>query len=255
MRDLDLAAVGHPGQERLEWPLVLHLPQLLDLHFPPPFFLAMWARRFSRRPLTSDARMIPQHTPARHVDLPEFGRANPPRSRVDILDSSGHNVGCSVFTTLPRPGPRGSRTPINVEGSSNLPDVRWPDKARCAADAAGGHRPEPPPLDPGRGAEPVRPEPAKVAVGARGKGAEARGPAESCIFILLSGGLSQIDTLDPKPQAPSEIRGPYRPIASAVPGVRVTEMMPRLATLADRYCLVRSMSHAETDHVTAARRC
>ena len=79
-----------------------------------------------------------------------------------------------------------------------------------------------------------------------------RSRAESCIFILLSGGLSQIDTLDPKPGAPSEIRGPYRPIDTSVPGVQVTEMLPRLATLADRYCLVRSMSHADTVHVSAA---
>ncbi len=83
-------------------------------------------------------------------------------------------------------------------------------------------------------------------------GAGRRGRAESCIFILLSGGLSQIDTLDPKPGAPSEIRGPYRPIDTSVPGVQVTEMLPRLATLADRYCLVRSMSHADTVHVSAA---
>ena len=85
-----------------------------------------------------------------------------------------------------------------------------------------------------------------------GEGSKARGPAESCIFILLSGGLSHIDTLDPKPRAPGEIRGPYRPIDSAVPGVHVTEMLPRLAALADRYCLVRSMSHADTVHVSAA---
>ncbi len=85
-----------------------------------------------------------------------------------------------------------------------------------------------------------------------GEGSRARGSAESCIFILLSGGLSHIDTLDPKPGAPAEIRGPYRPIASAVPGVELAEMLPRLATLADHYCLVRSMSHAEPDHVSAA---
>jgi hypothetical protein len=76
--------------------------------------------------------------------------------------------------------------------------------------------------------------------------------AKSCIFVLLSGGLSQIDTLDPKPEAPSEIRGPYQSIATSVPGVQVTEMLPRLATLADRYCLIRSMSHADTNHVSAA---
>jgi hypothetical protein len=85
-----------------------------------------------------------------------------------------------------------------------------------------------------------------------GEGSKARGPAQSCIFVLLSGGLSHIDTMDPKPRAPREIRGPYEPIATAVPGVHFTEMLPRLATLADRFCVVRSMSHAEPDHVGAA---
>src|SRR5690349_3371552 len=80
----------------------------------------------------------------------------------------------------------------------------------------------------------------------------AAGTADSCILLLLSGGLSHLDTLDPKPAAPAEIRGPYRPIATSVPGVQVTEMLPKLAALADRYCLVRSMSHGDPVHVTAA---
>jgi len=75
---------------------------------------------------------------------------------------------------------------------------------------------------------------------------------KSCIFIVLSGGLSHIDTLDPKPHAPRETRGPYDQIATALPGVQFTEMMPRLATIADRFSLVRSMSHTDTVHVTAA---
>ncbi len=66
---------------------------------------------------------------------------------------------------------------------------------------------------------------------------------KSCIFIFQYGGLSQIDSWDPKPDGPSEIRGPYRPIATSVPGFSVGELMPRLARLADRYCVIRSMSH------------
>jgi hypothetical protein len=72
--------------------------------------------------------------------------------------------------------------------------------------------------------------------------------ARSCIFVCQYGGASHIDTLDPKPDAPDGIRGPYRPIATSVPGIRVGELLPRLARLADRYCLVRSMSHASGDH-------
>jgi hypothetical protein len=70
----------------------------------------------------------------------------------------------------------------------------------------------------------------------------------SCIFIVQYGGCSHIDTLDPKPAAPEGIRGPYQPIATAVPGLRVSNMLPRLAGLADRYCLIRSMTHGNGGH-------
>lgn len=77
----------------------------------------------------------------------------------------------------------------------------------------------------------------------------------SCIFLMLSGGPSQIDTIDPKPDAPAEIRGAYRTIPTRVPGLRFTEMLPRLAGLADRFCVLRSLSHATADHVQAAHVC
>jgi hypothetical protein len=79
-----------------------------------------------------------------------------------------------------------------------------------------------------------------------------RAADKSCIFIVLSGGLSHIDTFDPKPGAPAEIRGLYKPIATSVPGIQITEMLPNLAKLAHRYLLLRSMSHQDTVHVTAA---
>jgi uncharacterized protein (DUF1501 family) len=75
---------------------------------------------------------------------------------------------------------------------------------------------------------------------------------KSCIFIVLSGGLSHIDTLDPKPDAPEEIRGAYGAIATRTPGVRLSDRFPLLAQCSDRYCLVRSLSHDDTVHVTAA---
>ena len=71
---------------------------------------------------------------------------------------------------------------------------------------------------------------------------------KSCIFIYQYGGLSQLDSWDPKPDAPAELRGPYKPIATAVPGFRVGELMPRLATLADRYAVIRSMTHTVPIH-------
>src|SRR2546422_8601256 len=60
-----------------------------------------------------------------------------------------------------------------------------------------------------------------------------QGAEKSCIFIVQYGGASHIDSLDLKPEAPEDIRGPYRPIATNVPGIRIGELLPRLARLAD----------------------
>src|SRR4051812_37271960 len=76
---------------------------------------------------------------------------------------------------------------------------------------------------------------------------------KACIFIFQYGGLSQLDSWDPKPAAPAEVRGPYRPIATSVPGFRVGELMPRLARLADRYAVIRSMTHGVPVHDVANR--
>jgi hypothetical protein len=75
-----------------------------------------------------------------------------------------------------------------------------------------------------------------------------RGRDKSCIFIVQYGGASHIDSFDPKPDAPEDIRGPYKPIATNVPGMRLGELLPRLAKQADRFCLVRSMSHGNGGH-------
>ncbi len=85
------------------------------------------------------------------------------------------------------------------------------------------------------------------------KGEAATGRREtSCLFIVLSGGLSHIDTLDPCPEATAETRGPYRPISTATPGTIVTEMCPQLATRTDKFALIRSLSHGDVVHVSAA---
>lgn len=70
----------------------------------------------------------------------------------------------------------------------------------------------------------------------------------SCIFIVQYGGCSHLDTFDPKPDASSEQRGPYKPIATSVPGMQVSEMLPRLAKQASRFSLIRSMTHGTADH-------
>lgn len=64
-----------------------------------------------------------------------------------------------------------------------------------------------------------------------------------CIFVLLCGGPSHIDTWDLKPDAPSEIRGPYKPIRSKVPGMQLSELHPKLSQVTDQFCLIRSMTH------------
>src|SRR5436190_12810436 len=75
-----------------------------------------------------------------------------------------------------------------------------------------------------------------------------RGTEKSCIFIVQYGGASHIDSWDLKPDAPHDIRGPYKPIATRVPGIQICELFPRLARLSDRYCLVRSMTHNNGGH-------
>jgi hypothetical protein len=86
-------------------------------------------------------------------------------------------------------------------------------------------------------------------------GERNRASGKSCIFIVQYGGAPHHDTLDPKPDAPREIRGLYQPIATRIPGVHVSEMLPRLATLADRYCLVRGMTHGSGGHMDGMHVC
>ena len=72
--------------------------------------------------------------------------------------------------------------------------------------------------------------------------------AKSVIFMFLFGGPSQYETFDMKPDASSDIRGPYRPIGSRTPGLRICEHLPRLANVSDKFCVIRSMSHSFNDH-------
>src|SRR5438046_9039583 len=74
------------------------------------------------------------------------------------------------------------------------------------------------------------------------------GRARACILVYLLGGPPHLDMWDLKPQAPAEIRGPFRPIATRLPGVQICEHLPRLAGLADRYALIRSVSHNNHNH-------
>ena len=77
------------------------------------------------------------------------------------------------------------------------------------------------------------------------------GKAKSVLVVFASGGQSQIDTWDPKPDAPAEMRGAFRPVATSVPGTRFCEHLPRLARLAHKFTVVRSMAHDDLDHGSA----
>jgi hypothetical protein len=66
----------------------------------------------------------------------------------------------------------------------------------------------------------------------------------NCICLFLVGAPSQLDTWDMKPDAPSEIRGPYKPIKTNVPGIQISEIFPRMATHADKFALIRSVHYA-----------
>jgi uncharacterized protein (DUF1501 family) len=79
----------------------------------------------------------------------------------------------------------------------------------------------------------------------------SRARANSVILVYLGGGLSHHDSFDPKPDAPPEIAGKYKPITTNVPGLRIGELLPRMARAMDKLTLVRSGAHNNDHHETA----
>jgi hypothetical protein len=73
-------------------------------------------------------------------------------------------------------------------------------------------------------------------------------PPKSVIYVFLSGGLGQHDSFDLKPDAPADIRGEFKPIATTVPGTTICEHLPQLAARAHLWSLVRSLTHPSNDH-------
>jgi hypothetical protein len=82
-------------------------------------------------------------------------------------------------------------------------------------------------------------------------GAVRPAKARSVIFLFLYGGPSQLETFDLKPEAPDAIRGPFQPIASRTPGLRICEHLPRTAAVSNKFCVIRTMSHPYNDHSSA----
>src|SRR5271157_3048636 len=70
----------------------------------------------------------------------------------------------------------------------------------------------------------------------RARGAVAKCKDINCIMLFLVGGPSHLDTWDMKPEAPAEIRGPYQPAATSVPGMRISELHTHLPKLAGKFC-------------------
>jgi len=93
---------------------------------------------------------------------------------------------------------------------------------------------------------------AAASSGTSGKKPGLFGKAKACILIFNYGGPSHLDIWDLKPDAPLEIRGEFKPAATNVPGIRITEHLPRLASLAHRYAILRSVSHRDNDHAIGA---
>jgi hypothetical protein len=79
-------------------------------------------------------------------------------------------------------------------------------------------------------------------------GAERPMAARSCILVWMDGGPTHYETFDPKPEAPKEIRGEYEPIPTRIPGVYFSKHMKRLAAIADRLAIVRSIRHDQGNH-------
>jgi hypothetical protein len=77
------------------------------------------------------------------------------------------------------------------------------------------------------------------------------GRAKACIVLFMWGGPSQLDTWDPKPDAPDEVRGEFRSISTRIAGVRISEHFPRLAQQADKYAIIRSMTHDDPAHLSS----
>ncbi len=78
--------------------------------------------------------------------------------------------------------------------------------------------------------------------------AETSAKPKAVIFIFLTGGPSQHDTFDMKPEGPADFKGEFNPIATRTPGIQICEHLPRLAQRSDRWALVRSLTHSRNDH-------
>jgi hypothetical protein len=93
--------------------------------------------------------------------------------------------------------------------------------------------------------------PALLAQQAAAKTTKTQRQGKSVIIVFLTGAASHIDTFDPKPDAPPEVRGEFKALPTKTPGLLVCEHLPRLAARSDKYTIVRSLAHRENNHLVA----
>ncbi len=86
---------------------------------------------------------------------------------------------------------------------------------------------------------------------AKAKDSLSRGKPKSLLVVFLTGAASHLETFDPKPDAPPEIRGEYKHIQTRTPGLLACEYIPKIASRSDRYSVVRSLAHRENNHLVA----
>jgi len=90
----------------------------------------------------------------------------------------------------------------------------------------------------------------RVAAGASEPTAGTTGPQpKSILIVFLTGAASHHDTFDMKPEAPAEVRGEFQPIATSTPGLHICEHLPQLAARADKYAVLRTLSHGDNNHL------
>lgn len=82
----------------------------------------------------------------------------------------------------------------------------------------------------------------------------ASGSDTAVILLYCHGGISHIDTWDPKPEAPDEYRGPFKPIQTRVPGMHISEILPMQAAVADKFSILRSLNHEASCHANGPKR-
>lgn len=91
----------------------------------------------------------------------------------------------------------------------------------------------------------------KASAGASSRNGATSSKPKSVVLIFLTGAPSHHDTFDMKPEAPQEVRGEFKPVATTVPGLHICEHLPQLAARAHQYALVRSLSHGDNNHLVA----